>query len=106
MPTNNASALFELQKLIITALFGFALGVTGNLITFFLLNQDRHIRELERQTKKIAFWKSYREMREKPGAEVVFPTLQTEMIERQFQEDMQNVFDAALGWSQRARSFA
>lgn len=55
MPTSNIQALFEFQKLIVTALFGFALGATGNLITFFLLNRDRHIRELERQTKKMAF---------------------------------------------------
>lgn len=106
MPTSNAQALFDLQKLIVTALFGFALGVTGNVITFFLLNRDRHIRELERQTKKIAFWKSYHDMREKLAANIEFPGLQSETVEQQFREDMQNVFDAALGWNRKARSFA
>jgi len=106
MLTNNTDAVFDLQKLIVSAIFGFALGVTGNIITFFLLNRDRHIRELERQSKKIAFWKTYHEMREKLPADIALPALQNEMIERQFREDMQNVFNAALGWDRRARNFA
>ena len=90
------------EKLIVTALCAFALGVIGNIITFFLINRDSYVRELERQTKKLAFWKSYHEMQANKPDGVTFPVLQTDLIEARFREDLQGVFDAALGWKRKA----
>ena len=63
MPTSLAAAEYDLEKLFVTAMFAFALGVIGNIIPFFLLNRDGYVRGLERQTKKLTFWKNYHDMR-------------------------------------------
>lgn len=102
MPASLAEAQYDLEKLVFTALFAFALGVAGNIITFFLLNRDSYVRELERQTKKLAFWKSYHEMQANQPEGITFPTLQTTLIEQRFREDLESVFDAALGWKRQA----
>ncbi len=58
-----SSTQYEIEKLILTGLFGFALGVAGNIITFYLLNRDRYIRSLERESKRLAYWKAMRELK-------------------------------------------
>jgi hypothetical protein len=61
MATKNTGPLdMRLRKqLIVTTLCGFALGLAGNLI--FALSRDSHIKDRDRQSKTLAFWKTLEE---------------------------------------------
>src|SRR4051794_13227347 len=102
MPPVTASMQFDLEKLVITALFGFALGIAGNVLTFFLLNRDRYVRILDRETKKLAFWKAMHELKTDSSDETGLSQAQINAISRRFKDDVQKSVDVMMGWERNA----
>jgi hypothetical protein len=106
MPPDAASAQYDFLKLIFAALFGFALGVAGNIITFFVLNPDSYIRSLDRETKKLAFWKAMRELKTDISEETGLSQEQITALNQRFKLDLQKSIDVMMGWEMRAHHIA
>jgi hypothetical protein len=106
MPPDAASAQYEIQKFFITAVFGFALGIAGNVITFFFLNRDRYIRILDRETKRLSFWKAMRELKTDSSEETGLSQGQINALNQRFREDVQKSVDVMMGWEKDAHVMA
>jgi hypothetical protein len=102
MPSDAASAQYELQKFFFIAIFGFALGIAGNVITFYLLNWDRYIRILDRETKRLSFWRAMRELKADSSEETGLSQAQINALNQRFREDVQKSVDVMMGWEKDA----
>jgi hypothetical protein len=99
------AALFDIQKLIAAAMAGFVLGVAGNIITFYVLNR-REIRDLDRETKRLAFWKAMRELKAAGSEETGLSQVQINALDQRFKEEVQGSVDVMMGWTREAHILA
>ncbi len=99
------ATLFDIQKLMAAALVAFALGAAGNVITFYLLNR-RDIRDLDRETKRLAFWKTMRELKADSSEKTGLSQMQINALDQRFKEEVQASVDVMMGWKRNAHTLA
>jgi hypothetical protein len=108
MTPAEAAALFDGPTLVIamvSSVVSFALGIASQLITFYFLNR-RDVRDLDRETKRLAFWKAMRELKADNSAETGLSQEQINALNQRFMEEVQMSVDVMMGWKRKAEHWA
>ena len=91
---------------LVTLIVGFFIGVAVNLTSYRFLNPDAPIRLMERETKRLAFWKTLFETQAGLPEQLKHSSALHDRLVHAFQAHHQKAMDVAFGGRQKAQWFA